>query len=171
MAKRRARTQTDPVEVPDFMPVSARVAWTYLGVLLAAVAAGVLVAMANQLIAPLFCPSEGGLVDDAGAVCRLGVAIWSSIAAFLLCLAPALLALKLDWWLWAATFTGAALLVVTDAVHEWWWWVLAALVPAAAALISADWDRGPVFRRRQLIGLLVLAAAALAALAWWYLNG
>lgn len=152
------------------MPVSARVAWTYLGVLLAAVAAGVLVAIANQLIAPLFCPSVGGLIDDAAAACRLGVAIWSSVAAFLLCLAPVLMALKLDWWLWAAVSAGAALLVTADAVEQWWWWVLAACVPALAALISADWDRGAKFRRRQLIGLLVLDAVALAALVWWYLN-
>lgn len=155
------------MEVPDFMPVSARVAWTYLGALLAAVAAGVVVALVNQTTANLICPAAQG-EDDAVVVCRLAFAIWSTIAAFLLCLIPALLLLKLDWWLWAAMVAGAGFLVTLDAVDQWWWWLLAALVPAAAALVSADWERGAAFRRWQLGLVLALDVAAIGALVWWF---
>ncbi|MCC6498123.1 MAG: hypothetical protein IT193_17870, partial [Propionibacteriaceae bacterium] len=90
---------------------------------------------------------------------------------FLLCLIPALLLLKLDWWLWAAFFAGAGFLVAADAASEWWWWLTAALIPAAAALLSADWERGASVRRWQLAAVLALDAAAVTALAWWFVNG
>jgi hypothetical protein len=171
MARRRARSGAGPVSVPDSIPVSARVAWTYLAVLLALVGAGLLVALANQLLAPLACPPVSGDVSgDLQVTCELGSAIWSGIVGFLLCLIPTLRLLKLDWWLWAAVFAGAGCLVAVDAATEWWWWVAAALVPAAAALLSADWNRGPRFRRWQLIGLLGLDLAAVGALAWWFLG-
>ncbi len=172
MARRRAGSGSQPVAEPDFMPVSARVAWTYLAVLLALVATGLVVALANQVLAPLACPPVPG--DDGGDLqlgCQLGAAIWSGIVGFLLCLVPALLLLKLDWWLWAACFAGAGFLVAADAATEWWWWLVAALVPAAAALLSADWERGASVRKWQLAVVLALDAAAVAAVAWWFVNG
>ena len=39
MARRRAPVAARPAELPDFMPVSARVAWTYLAVVLAVLGA------------------------------------------------------------------------------------------------------------------------------------
>ena len=171
MGRRRAKAAVVPVEVPD-QPISARVAWTYLAVVLALFGTGLLVVFATTVFTGAICPPVAA--DDTGDVqtsCQVGYLIWSTIAAFLLCLVPALRLLKLDWWLWAAVVAGAGFLVAIDSATEWWWWVCAALVPAIAALISADWGRGARFRRWQLVGILILDAAAIAALAWWYFAG
>ncbi|MGV8909306.1 MAG: hypothetical protein ACOH1Y_10015 [Propionicimonas sp.] len=160
-----------PASVPD-MAVPARVAWTYLGVVLALFGTGLIVVFTNMVLTGALCPPVAG--DDAGDVqtsCQVGFLIWSTIAAFLLCLMPTLRLLKLDWWLWAAVVAGAGFLVAIDAATEWWWWACAALIPAIAALISADWSRGARVRRWQLVGVLVLDAGAIAALAWWYFAG
>lgn len=171
MARRRAgHGRHAAAGIADVVPVSARVAWAYLAVLLSAVAAAVLVALLNQTLATVVCDSATA-GDDPVASCRIGIAIWTGLGGFLLCLAPALRLLKLDWWLWFAMLAAAGLLVATDAVTQWWWWGIAALVPAGAALASADWARGPTFRRGQLALILVLDAAAAAALVWWYLQG
>ncbi len=173
MARRRARSaaRRPVVEVAD-LDVSARVAWTYLAVLISLTGAGLVVALASQVIAPLACPPMAGdVAGDLQLTCQLGAAIWSGIAGFLLCLVPAVRLLKLDWWLWAAVFAGVGLLVAADAASEWWWWLGAALLPAAAALLSADWGRGARVRRGQVVGLLVLVAAAIGALVWWFFTG
>ncbi len=170
MAKRRADRRPLPQQAPpELMPPSARVAWAYLAGLLALVGAGLLVVLANQVFPALVCPAGPDLAE-ANLSCRLGLVIWSGIGGFLLCLVPAVLLLKLDWWLWLALAAGAGLLLAADAVDQWWWWSLAAALPAAAALVSADWAKGPGFRRAQLAGLLCLLAVAIAALAWWFLR-
>jgi hypothetical protein len=146
------------------------VAWTYLAVLLATAGAAFLVVLANSTVAVVACASAAG-GDDPVAGCKVGVAIWVALGGFLLCLAPAVLLVKLDWWLWSAMVAAACFLVAADAVTEWWWWAVAALVPAAAALASADWERGAHFRRAQLWTLGALDAAAAVTVVWWYLNG
>ena len=171
MGRRRAKAAVVPASVPE-LPVSARVAWTYLAVVLALFGTGLIVVFTNMVLSGVVCPPVAG--DDAGDVqtsCQVGFLIWSTIAVFLLCLIPAVRLLKLDWWLWATVVAGAGFLVAIDAATEWWWWVCAGLVPAIAALISADWAKGPRVRRWQLMGVLMLDAAAIAALAWWYLAG
>lgn len=171
MARRRAGHGQHPAaEVADVIPVSARVAWAYLAVVLSSVAAAVLVVLLNQTLAAVVC-DRATAGDDPVASCRIGIAIWAGLGGFLLCLAPAVRLLKLDWWLWSAMLAAAGLLVATDAVTEWWWWGIAALVPAVAALASADWARGRTFRRAQLALILALDAVAAAALVWWYLKG
>jgi hypothetical protein len=170
MGRRRPHGQATAVEIVDFMPVSARVAWSYLASVLATVGTGVLVVLVNQTLAAVACASATG-GDDPVTSCRLGFAIWAAIGGFLLCLVPAVLLLKLGWWLWAAMLAGLGFLVAVDAVDQWWWWLAAALTPAAAALISADWGRGRTVRRGQLVMLIVLDIAAGAALVWWYFNG
>lgn len=170
MSRRRAQLRTRPVEIAEVMPVSARVAWSYLAAVLAAVGAGLVVVLSNQTVALALCKAAGS-ADDAVASCKLGWAIWAGLLGYVVCLVPALLLLRLDWWLWAAMVAGMGFLVSTDAVLAWWWWVGAALVPAAASLVSADWGRGRVFRRVQLGIVLLADAAAVAALVWWYLNG
>ena len=153
--------------LPDFMPVSARVAWTYLAVVVALFGTGLVVAIANTA-AGAVCPPVADDIGDLQTSCQVGYLIWSTIAAFLLCLIPAIRLLKLDWWLWAAVVAGAGFLVAIDGATEWWWWVGAALVPAVAALVSAEWGRGPRVRRWQLVGVLLLDAAAIVALVWWF---
>ena len=172
MARRRAQAAVRTAAVPDYMPVSARVAWTYLAVVLAVFGTGLVVVIGHQALSNVICPPvDTDTTGDLQATCEVGYLIWSAMAGFLLCLIPALRLLKLDWWLWAAMVAGAGFLVAVDAATEWWWWGIGALLPAAAALASADWAKGPRVRRWQLIALLVLDAGAIAALAWWYLNG
>jgi hypothetical protein len=171
MARRRAQVTVRPVAEPDFMPVSARVAWTYLAVVLAAFGAGLVVVVVHTALIRVICPVvEGDTAGDLQLTCEVGYVIWSSMAAFLLCLIPAVRLLKLDWWLWAAMAAAAGYLVAVDRATDWWWWAAGALVPAAAALVSADWGRGPLVRRWQLIALLALDAGAIAALVWWYFH-
>jgi len=172
MARRRAQAAVGPVVAPDFMPVSARVAWTYLAVVFAILGTGLVVVIGHTAFTNSVCPPiTGDTTGDLQATCEVGYLIWSAVLGYLLCLIPALRLLKLDWWLWAALAAGSGFLVAVDAVAEWWWWGIAALLPAAAALISHDWEKGPVVRRWQLAGLLGLDVAAIAALVWWYVNG
>ena len=171
MARRRAQVGSRPAAVPDYLPVSARVAWTYLAVVLAVFATGLVVVIAHQALGAAICPPiADDTTGDLQATCEVGYLIWSTMAGFLLCLIPAVLLLKLDWWLWAAMAAGAGFLVAIDRSTEWWWWLAAVLIPAASALASADWGRGPLVRRWQLVALLVLDAGAIAALVWWYFN-
>ena len=152
------------------MPVSARVAWSYLAAVLAAVGAALVVVLSNQTLAVFLCKGAG-TAGDALASCKLGWAIWAGLIGFALCLVPALLVLKLDGWLWAAMVAGMGFLIASDAITEWWWWGVAAFVPAVASLVSASWQRGTAVRRLQLAVVLVLDLAAAAALVWWYANG
>lgn len=170
MSRRRPHPQAAPTAIVELMPVSARVAWSYLAAVLAAIGAALVVVLSNQTLAVFLCRGAGS-AEDALASCKLGWAIWAGLAGFALCLIPALLVLKLDWWLWASMLAGMGFLIATDAITEWWWWALAAVLPAAASLISANWERGRTFRRVQLGVLMLLVVAAVGALAAWYLNG
>lgn len=170
MTRRRARVPSRPAEARDVMPVSARVAWSYLAAVLAAVGAALVVVLSNQTLAVFLCKGAG-TAGDALASCKLGWAIWAGLIGFALCLVPALLVLKLDGWLWAAMVAGMGFLIASDAITEWWWWAVAAFVPAVASLVSANWQRGTAVRRLQLAVVLVLDLAAAAALVWWYANG
>jgi hypothetical protein len=172
MGRRRAQASERPVATPDFMPVSARVAWMYLAVVLAVFGTGLVVVVAHTAFTTFLCPPVADdTTGDLQASCEVGYLIWSTIAAFVVCLIPALRLVKLDWWLWAAMAAGAGFLVAVDASTEWWWWGIGAILPAAAALVSADWEKGPRVRRWQQVGLLVLDAGAIAALVWWYVTG
>ncbi|HOC12495.1 MAG TPA: hypothetical protein PKJ61_01270 [Propionicimonas sp.] len=156
---------------PDFMPVSARVAWTYVAALIAVVGAALLVVVGGQVVSGTVCKVVvDDSPDDFAISCLFWWGIWLAIGGFLVALVAAVRALKLDWWLALTLLAGAGLLVAVDAITAWWWWVLAALLPALAALASADWDRGPRFRRTQQVALLVLAGLSLAAVIWWYLG-
>lgn len=166
---RHRRSPAEPARVSDAMPLSARVAWTYLATVFAGMATVLLVVISDQSLTLLIC--AGATADeDAALTCKLSAAIWIALVGFVLLLLPALRVVKLDWWLWVTMVAAAGLLVATDEVLSWWWWLAAALLPAGAALASADWDRGPRFRRWQHGILLGLLVAAVAALTWWYLR-
>ena len=169
MSRRRARIAPTSTRVDTGeLPVSARVAWTYLAALVAAVIAAGLVVLNNQLIAPLICrdPADGAIAD-----CKVGLGIWAALAAFLLVLIPAALLARLDLWLVATLWAEIGLWVAVDAIDRWWWWLVVLLMPAAAALASAQWGSGERVRRAQRVGILVLLAAAILALVWWYQRG
>ncbi len=148
----------------DFMPASARVAWSYVACLLAGLVTGLLVVVTNAAVAPALCRAATG---DDFSDCKFAWVVWVGIIGFVLCLLPAAVMLKLGPWLWAAAVAGLAFLVASGAIDQWWWWMLAALVPAAAALVSANWERGQAVRRAQLVLVVVLDIAAAATLLWW----
>ncbi len=167
MSRRRARSAPQVLRVTDadFMPVSARVAWSYVACLLAGVVTGLLVVVTNVAVAPLACRAATG--DDFGD-CKFAWMIWVGIIGFVLSLLPAALMVKLGPWLWAAAVAGLAFLVAVGAIDQWWWWALVVLVPAAAALLSATWEYAPALRRAQRVVIVVLDVAAALTLAWWY---
>ena len=150
------------------MTASARVAWSYLACLGSAVVAAFLVVISNTVVAPAMCgPATGDEFGD----CKLAWLIWVGIIAFVACLLPAVLVLKLGAWVWGAAIAGFAFLIAAGAVDQWWWWVLALLVPAAAALASADWEKGPALRWTQRVAILVLDVVAVITLVLWYRAG
>ncbi len=169
MSRRRARIAPTSTRVESGdLPVSARVAWTYLAALIAALIAAGLVVLNNQLVAPLVCrdPADGAIAD-----CKFGLGIWASLVAFLLVLIPVALKARLDLWLVATLWAEIGLWVAVDAVDRWWWWLVVLVMPAVAAVASAQWGSSPQARLAQKIGILVLLGAAIMALGWWYLNG
>lgn len=168
MSRRRAQQSPGSASVlVQDMPISARVAWAYLGSVLAAAGAGLGALMASQSVNRLVCANASG---EGALTCRVGAWIWSAVVCFVIFLLPAFRMLKLDWWLWLTMVAGAGLLVAVDQVTEWWWWLLAALLPAAAALLSADWERGARFRAWQQRGLVALVGLAIAGLVWWFVR-
>lgn len=170
MARRRAASARTParVEWREDLPPSARVAWAYLSSLIAAVGAGALALLATQTLAVGLCR---GSVDGDIADCKLGWAIWSSVAAFLLLLVPIAWRARLGWWFSVVMWAGVGWWVASDAIDQWWWWAAAIVLPAVAALLSADWDRGARFRRVQLGVVVAALVGAVSALIWWYLHG
>lgn len=148
--------------------MAARVAWSYLGSLLAAMVAGLVVVVVDQAVVPWACPAPGNTLEDAAAICQLGWAVSTAVVGFVAALAPLLRVLKQDWWLWLAFVPLTATWVMVDSVSEWWWWAGLVLLPAAAALVSAPWGRGRTAHRWMLI---VATVVALATLSWWYVRG
>jgi hypothetical protein len=147
------------------MPLSARIAWSYVACLFSGLVAGLLIVVTNASLAAVLCRAATG---DDFSDCKFAWVIWVGIVGFVLCLLPAVLLLKLDAWLWAAAAAAMAFLVASGAIDQWWWWTLAAVVPAAAAVLSANWERGRALRRAQLVLLVLLDVAAAATLFWWY---
>ncbi len=150
------------------MPVSARVAWTYLVSLLSLVISGIAVAISNQSLALFLCRDAA---SDTAGDCQLGWAIWVGLAAFLIVFIPVARRARLDWLLIALLWSGVAWLLAIDSMEQWWWWVLAVLMPAIVALASADWDRGPGVRAWQRGGTIAAAVSAVAAIVWWFVSG
>jgi hypothetical protein len=168
MARRRARAAQARVRaLPDSLPVSARVAWTYLASLVAAVAAAGAVVVTNQSVAVLACRAAA---EDLVGDCKFSWMIWSGLIGFLVTVVPVALRVKLDWWLIVALWAQVGLWLIADAVGEWWWWAAVAVIPGVAALISADWQRGQTVRRVQVGVLIALAVGAVGGVIWWFAN-
>ena len=73
MTRRRARVPSRPAEARDVMPVSARVAWSYLAAVLAAVGAALVVVLSNQTLAVFPVQGRGNGRRRAGELqARLG---------------------------------------------------------------------------------------------------
>lgn len=94
---------------------AARIAFSYLGALAAAVTAGLLAVLASPLAAPICRSTED-------ATCLLGWTFGSTIVAFALTLAGVAWILRLGWEWWAVV---AGLLLGSP------WWLDAAPAPAA----------------------------------------
>ena len=165
MSKRRARTAPVTRGAQDVIPVSARIPWSYLACLLAAVVAGLLVVLGDVGLAPILCRAAS---DDALGDCKFGWVLWFALIGFLVSLVPIALALRLGWQLVLAVIGLAGLLLSLDAIEQVWWWVLVALAPAAAALLSADWERGRGVRVVQWAVIAVIDVAAVIAVAVWF---
>ena len=169
MSRRRARVASALARVDsDEMPVSARVAWTYLAALIASLIAAGLVVFSNQLFAPLICrdPAEGAIAD-----CKFGFGLWVALGGFLLVLIPVALKLHLDGWLVALVWAEVGVWVAVDASGSWWWWGAVLAMPAVAALASARWGTSASVRTWQRVGIGLLMAAAIIALVWWFGRG
>jgi hypothetical protein len=169
MSRRRAKVSAASARVEsDDLPVSARVAWTYLVALIAAVIAAAVVVLSNQLIAPVVCtdPSDGAIAD-----CKFALGLWVALGSFLVVLIPVALKAHLDGWLVALLWAEIGLWVAADAIDRWWWWAAVVLMPAVAALASAQWGGNDRVRLVQRIGIVAVLIGAIAALVWWYLRG
>jgi hypothetical protein len=169
MSRRRAKVASSSSRFEsDELPVSARVAWTYLASLIAAVIAVGLVVLSNQLAAPLVCtdPADGAIAD-----CKFALGLWVALGGFLLVLIPVALKARLDGWLVALLWAEIGLWVAADAIDRWWWWAVVLVMPALAALGSARWSRGARVVWGQRIGIMAMLVAAAGALIWWYLRG
>lgn len=146
-------------EGPD---VASRVAWSYLGAVIAAVVGGLLALMAYQVARPLACVPATAGGDDASVTCELVWATGLAFLGFLIAYAGALALLKVRRWVGVLLGTAAGLfglLMLVGYVLQWWWWVALLLLPAAAAVASAPWSPR---RRAQDIQLAVIALALVA---------
>lgn len=169
MSRRRAKVASSSIRFEsDELPVSARVAWTYLASLIAAVIAVGLVVLSNQLVAPLVCtdPADGAIAD-----CKFALGLWVALGGFLVVLVPVALKARLGGWLVALLWAEIGLWVAADAIARWWWWAVVLVMPALAALGSTRWSRSARVVWGQRIGIIAILMAAVAALIWWYLRG
>lgn len=168
MSSRRAGTgQFEAPAVPDDLPVSARIAWSYLATLGALVVAAGAVVVGNASVGTAACRADLG---DAVADCRLGWAVVFALAGMAVGWVLLGLLLHLGWRFGVAATALGAFLVCVDRLDAWWWWLVAGIIPAVAALAGHGWRstrRTVLFRD---LGLGVLAVAALGALAWWLVH-
>lgn len=165
MSSRKAKAgRPEELRTPVNLPLSARIAWSYLASVGALVIAGGTVVIGNASFGTAACRA---MSSDAAADCRLGWAVVSALVGLALGWVLLGLLLHLGWRYALAATSVAALLVAVDRLETWWWWALAALIPLAATLVSHDWGDGPRATRIQDIGLAVLGVAAIAALVWW----
>lgn len=165
MSSRKAKAgRPEELRTPVDLPVSARIAWSYLASFGALVIAGGTVVLGNASFGTAACRATS---SDAAADCRLGWAVVSALVGLALGWVLLGLVLHLGWRYAGAATALSALLVSVDRLEAWWWWVLAALIPLAAALASHDWGDGPRATRIRDIGLTVLGVAAVGALVWW----
>lgn len=165
MSSRKAKTgRPEDLRTPVDLPVSARIAWSYLASLGAVVIAGGMVVLGNASFGTAACHAAS---SDAAADCRLGWAVVSALVGLALGWVLLGLLLQLGWRYAVAATALSALLVAVDRLETWWWWLLAALIPVAAALASHDWSEEPRGTRIRDVGLAVLGLAAIAALIWW----
>lgn len=156
------KPQAAPAEGPD---VASRVAWSYLGAVIAAVVGGLLALIAYQVARPLACTSATAGGDDASVTCELVWAAGLAFLGFLVAYAGTLALLKLRRWAGVLLGTAAGLLcllMLLGYVLQWWWWVALLLLPTAAAVASAPWSPR---RRVQDLQLAALALALVAAVA------
>jgi drug/metabolite transporter (DMT)-like permease len=141
--------------------IAERIAWSYLAALLAAVGAGIALAIGSTFV-PRLCGA-----DEAGT-CEVGWTLLIGMLGYLLAILPASLVGGLGLWFALSYLAGYAGLMISGQLGEWWWWVALLLLPAVAATVSADWTgAGRPAVQRWLIG--VAATIATAALIWWYL--
>jgi hypothetical protein len=164
MSSRRAKTaRPDPDLVPSVLPLSARIAWSYLASLGAVVVAAGSVILGNSSLGTAACRAYTG--DDA-AGCRLGWAVVSGLVGLVLGWILLGTVLHLGWRYWLSASAFAAGLVSVDRLETWWWWLLAGVVPLAAALASHSMS-DPRRNRGRDLGLAIVCLAAAGALVWW----
>lgn len=157
----------------DGPDLANRIAWSYLGSLLAGVVAGLFALIGAQIARPLACPSvesAGDLALDCGLLWGMGLAL----LGFGLALGPVLRMMGISGWILATLATLAAvtgLLGLFEFAGEWWWWIGLLLVPAVGAAVTARWSADPRFvaGQRAVVGLLFVAA--IVGLAVWLLTG
>lgn len=152
--------------VPDYLPVSARIAWSYLATLGALVVAAGTVVVGNASVGTVGCRADLSDVAD----CRLGWAVVFGLAGMAIGWVLLGLLLRLGWRFGVAATALGALLVSVDRLETWWWWLLAGLIPAVAALASHGWGSTRRTALARDLGLGVLGVAALGALAWWLVR-
>ncbi|MDR3070631.1 MAG: hypothetical protein LBU38_06450 [Propionibacteriaceae bacterium] len=152
-----ARTDHELADAQVF--TGARVAWTYLGALAAAVVGAVFALILAQFVPQLSCSRFAADSIDAVLSCELSVDIALFGVCFILGFAALVKPLKLGWWVLAPFFAGVFAWLWIGRLDAWWWWVLPVLLPALAALASARWFSG----RGELIQRCVLVFGTLIA--------
>ena len=164
---RRTKKRAEPVVVRDRPDVAARIAWTYLGCVLALVVGALVLLAVNALVAGYGCR----LADtDAVADCQLAWAIVAfgagTLAGFGIVVKP----LKLDVWVWVALVVLGLAMLMVGQVWAVWWWLVLLCVPALAAVASAPWAKGRAWTLHRA-AMLVLLAVVLVGAVVWYVAG
>lgn len=163
MGRRRATgvPVVEPVGVqraPGAASPGARVAWSYLGAIVAAVVTGLGLAITDAIGAGV-CAS-----DDV--TCSLGVVILGGSISAIVGIAVAALALGLGWeWIALNVAAVVALPTLLDLLGPVAWGVLA-IAPLAAGLATWTADRRPPWRPWVIAGAALVVIVA--SLAWTF---